>query len=164
MNTTNTPKPVDREWLRRMADAEEQCGSVSVGGLAADLGEFRSAALGTNAESVSSALALARLVKLWRREQGLTVEDFAKRAGLSEFEVVGVESGEMVPEPRVLFQLSQAIKISYDKLMYIAGHMIDREGQLMHAAYRFAARSESMEKLTRQEEEALHEFINTLAQ
>lgn len=31
----------DPEWLRRMADAEDACGSVSVGGLAADLGLYQ---------------------------------------------------------------------------------------------------------------------------
>lgn len=168
MNTTNTPnpsRPADREWLRRMADAEERCGSVSAGGLAADLGVFQSAALGfVGPETVSSAVALAKLVELWRRQNRLTVEEFAKRSGLDEVEVVSIESGEIVPEPRVLFQISQIIKVSYDKLMHIAGHMVNRDERISKAAYRFAARSESMEKLTRQEEEALHEFINTLAQ
>lgn len=165
MSTMNTPKPVDREWLRRMADAEERCESISVGGLAADLGELRKPAQGlVGVESVSSVVALAKLVELWRRQHRLTVEDFAKRANLAEVDVVGLESGEIVPEPRVLFQISQAIKISYDKLMRIAGHIVERDEHLSTAAVRFAARSESMEKLTRQEQEALHEFINTLAQ
>lgn len=37
-NSPITQDNVDREWLRRMADAEDRCASVSVGGLAADLG------------------------------------------------------------------------------------------------------------------------------
>lgn len=31
----------DEKWIRRMADAEDRCPSVSVGGLAADLGLYR---------------------------------------------------------------------------------------------------------------------------
>ena len=40
MTNTNSGMPVDREWLRRMADAEDRCRSVSVGGLAHDLGSL----------------------------------------------------------------------------------------------------------------------------
>lgn len=165
MSTTNAPKPIDREWLRRMADAEEGCASISVGGLAADLGMVRRPdRTAGGVEAVSAAVALSKLVQLWRRKNRMDVSQFARHANLAEVEVVGVESGELVPEPRVLFQLSQAIKVSYDKLMLVAGHVVERDERLAIGAVRFAARSEPMEKLTREEEEALHEFINLLAQ
>lgn len=164
MTNFNT-KPVDRAWLARMADAEERCPSISAGGLAADFGMPRHighASFGP--QEASTQVALAKLVELWRRQHRLTVEEFAKRANLTEAEIVGIETAEFVPEPRILWQLSKAIRISYDKLMLIAGHVVNRDESLSNAAVRFAARSETMEQLTRQEQEALHEFINLLAQ
>jgi len=164
MSTMNTSNPIDREWLRRMADAEEQCPSISVGGLAVDLGVLSPERRPMALAAVNAAVALAKLVELWRRQHRLTVEEFAKRANLTEAEVVGLESGEIVPEPRTLFQVSQVIPVSYDKLMHVAGHVRQCDERLSNGAVRFAARSESMEKLTLQEEEALHDFVNLLAQ
>ena len=164
MSAMNTPKPIDDAWLQRMAAAEERCPSISVGGLAVDLGLYPRRPARSDLANVNAATALAKLVELWRRQQRLTVEEFAKRSNLTEAEVVGIESGEFVPEPRALFQVSQVIPVSYDKLMHVAGHVRQPDERLSNGAVRFAARSESMEKLTRQEEEALHDFVNLLAQ
>lgn len=164
MSTMNTPKPIDDAWLQRMADAEERCPSISVGGLAVDLGLHSQQWEPSTLATVNAATALAKLVELWRRQQRLTVEEFAKRSNLTEAEVVGIESGEIVPEPRALFQVSQVIPVSYDKLLHVAGHVLQRDERLSSGAVRFAARSESMERLTRQEEEALQDFVNLLAQ
>ena len=163
MSMMNTPQPMDDAWLRRMADAEEQCPSISVGGMAVDVGLHSGAHEPGALAAVNAATALARLVELWRRQQQLTVEEFAKRSGLTEAEVVGIESGELIPEPRALLQLSQVIPVSYDKLLHVAGHVQQRDERLCSGAVRFAARSEPMEALTRQEEEALRDFVNLLA-
>lgn len=154
---------MDDAWLQRMADAEERCPSIAVGGLASDLGLHSQQREPSALAWVNAATALAKLVELWRRQQRLTVEEFARRSNLTEAEVVGIESGELVPDPRALFQVSQVIPVSYDKLLHVAGHVRQRDERLSNAAVRFAARSESMEKLTRQEEEALHDFVNQLA-
>jgi HTH-type transcriptional regulator, competence development regulator len=69
----------------------------------------------------------------------------------------------MVPEPRVLLLLSQAMQVSYDKLLLVAGQGAARDARLSNAAVRFVARSESLEKLTPQPEAALSEFMTTLA-
>ena len=159
----NSSKPVDREWLKRMADAEEQCPSVAVGGLAVDLGLIDQAREPMGLAAVNAATAIARLVELWRRQQGLTVEIFAARANLTEAEVVAIESGEIIPEPRVLLRVSEVMAVSYDKLMHVAGHVRVRDERLSYGAVRFAGRSESMAKLTAQEEDALDEFVRLLA-
>lgn len=163
MSTMNTPKPIDDAWLRRMADAEEHSPSISVGGLAVDLGMLSEQRERSVLAAVNAARALAKLVELWRRQQQLTVEEFAKRANLTEAEVVGIESAEILPEPRTLFQVSQIIPVSYDKLLCIAGHVRQRDEHLSTGVVRFAARAESMEKLTRQEEDALQDFVKLLS-
>ncbi len=102
--------PKDREAFERRAfEAEDGC--ISVGGLAHRLGMFSQQREPMALATVNAATALAKLVELWRRQQWLTVEAFAKRANLTEAEVVGIESGEIVPEPRALFQVSQVIPV-----------------------------------------------------
>lgn len=158
--------PKDRDAFERRAfEAEDGC--ISAGGLAHRHGIFSRHGDASTAvvalATVSAATALAKLVELWRRQHRLTVEEFARRANLTEAEVVGIESGEFLPEPSALLRVSQVIPVSYDKLLHVAGHVRQRDERLSNGAVRFAAKSESMEKLTLQEEDALHEFVNLLA-
>jgi len=138
---------------------DESC--VSVGGLAESLGMLETLPLQVAVPAIG-AKAFAKLVEFWRRQRQLSVEDLAARAGLSEAEVLDAEEGDAVPEPRVLYALSCVLKVSYEKLLHLTGHVMDRDQSVETAAIRFAARSESMERLNRQEEEALHEFILAL--
>lgn len=162
MKTTNTEKDPDREWLRRMADAEELSGSIAVGGLAADLGVLRKCEQPGDSESVTAAIALAKLVEFWRRKHELTVEGLAKRANLSEVDVLSVESGELIPEPRVLRELSEVLFVSYTKLLHVAGYVSRRDDWLSTAARHFATRSEPNSRLTPLEDAALKEFLSEL--
>lgn len=142
--------------------AEHPDESVSVGGLAVELGILRSPS--PSSASPLSNKALARAIEFGRREKQWTVEELADKAGLTEAEVLAVETGELAPEPRVLHGLSGALKLSYQKLLDLAGHTAERSDRLSAAALRFAARSESMERLDRHEQEAFHEFLKVLAE
>lgn len=144
------------------ASAEHAEESVSVGGLAVELGTIRGPF--SNQLPPVSNKALARVVEFGRRERQWTVEELAEKSGLTEAEVLAVETGESVPEPRVLHGLSGALKLSYPKLLDLAGHTAERSDRLSAAALRFAARSESMDRLDRHEQEAFHEFLKVLAE
>ncbi len=153
--------PDNREALIREAvKHDESC--VSVGGLAESLGMLETPPVQVAAPAIG-AKAFAKLVEFWRRQKQLSVEELAARTGLSEAEVLEAEEGDAVPEPRVLHALSTVLKVSYEKLLHLTGHVTDRDQSIESAAVRFAARSESMERLNRQEEQALHEFIRALA-
>lgn len=161
MTTTNHPKPAGREWLRRQADAEERCTSVSVGGLASDLGMFKPV---PETEAVTRA-AFARLVQLARRSRGMSPEMLAQTADIELAEVVSIEQcEEQSPEPRTVFKLAQVLKLPETPLMELAGLVHRHSAKLDTAAVRFAARSESMERLSREEEAAFREFVQTLAE
>lgn len=153
--------PDDRDSLIRAAVShDESC--VSVGGLAETLGMLETPPVQTAAPTIG-AKAFAKLVQFWRRERQLSVEELAARAGLTEAEVLDAEEGDTVPEPRVLHALSTVLKVSYEKLLHLTGHVTDRDQDIESAAIRFAARSESMQRLNRQEEQALQDFIRALA-
>lgn len=149
------------ELIREAVSHEETC--VSIGGLAEQLGMLGMPQFPASAPTVG-AKAFATLIEFWRRQKQLSVEALASRSGLTEAEVLEAEEGDSVPEPRVLHALSGVLKVSYEKLLRLTGHVTDRDETVETAAIRFAARSESMERLNRHEEEALHEFIRALAE
>lgn len=167
INQVKIDFPANRKDLIEAATGEvEPC--IAVGGLAVELGLLRAPgsavlrAAGPPHVASEGIKILARLVMLWRREQQLTVEQLAAKAGLEANEVLSLETEAGVAEPRVLHALSQALQVSYEKLMALAGHMVQSDARLSDAAIRFAARSEPMEKLSRPEQEALHEFVKML--
>jgi HTH-type transcriptional regulator, competence development regulator len=156
INEVQVQLPANRDALIEEAAAiEETC--VSVGGLARDPGM-----IDASPESTLGPVAFARLVEFWRREQRLSVAELAKRTGLQEAEVIDAERGDTVPEPRVLHALSGVLSVSYEKLLHLTGHVAVRDEPLSRAVVRFAARSEPMDQLSQDEEEALHDFIRAL--
>lgn len=162
INEVKIEYPKDREDLIEAAINEcETC--VSVGGLAYDLGMVQVPPIPV-ANPKIGAKVFARLVEFWRRKQRMTVFQLAEKTGLEEAEILDAEQGDTVPEPRVLYVLSSALGVSYDKLLHLTGHVQERNEQLNHAAVRFAANSESMEQLSPEEESALQDFIQALAE
>jgi len=150
------------ELVERAVSQDETC--VSVGGLAEKL--RTPPVVDVSPETRYSRIetqAFAKLVELWRRKQQLSIAQLAEKAGLSEAEILEAERGERAPEPRVLYSLSKVLDISYQKLLLLTGHLADPDRALTRAAVCFAARSEPMERLRPVEEEALKEFVRSLA-
>lgn len=147
-----------REWLQRMADAEDRCESVSVGGLATDFGMIE-AGVSSEAPRV-----FGRLVEFARRARGLSIEELAKSADVDLAELLAVEDAGKVPSPRTVFQLAKVLRLSTGKLMELAGLAEPKDTSLNQAALRFAARSEPTAKLSREEREAFEEFVKVLVE
>lgn len=149
----------DKAWLLRKAEQEDN-GFVSVGGLISRLP-------GQEAEEVSPPLrkrALGRFVELSRRSLQLTVEELARRADIDVAELLEIEEGNVaLPEPRTVHKLSQVLRVAQDKLMILSGLAHPRDVRFDKAVVRFAARSEPMSVLSREEQEALQEFVEALA-
>lgn len=159
---SNQPNGIDeREWLRHMADIEDRHPPIVAAGLAADLGM-----LGGPGEETGplARVAFGKLIELSRRQSRLTPEQLAESAGIELADVVGIERGEAQdPEPRTVFNLAHALNLPGKSLMQLAGLTKAANPGLAQAAMRFAARSESMEKLTSTELSALEEFVRVLA-
>jgi transcriptional regulator with XRE-family HTH domain len=142
-------------WLRHMADAEDNCPAISVGGLAQEFGMFPS-------PTVEPPKVFGRLIEFARRERGLSVEALANAASVDLAEVVAIETEhDVVPNPRTVFQLAQVLKLPASRLTELAGLAQPRKS-LSEAAVRFAARSEPTAKLTVDEKEAFEEFVKVL--
>lgn len=159
-NRTQDNKPMDSEWFRRMAEFESTCESISVGGLAHDLGMLKSL---TESQSLKQT-ALGKLIELARRSAGLGIEDLAKRADIEPVDIIDIERGGVAPvEPRTVYRLCEVLQLPQAGVMELAGLTLRHASSLGQAVVRFAAHAKGIEKLTRDERRALDEFVRDLA-
>lgn len=153
-NKTNGPA---REWLLKMAEFEDSSRSVSAGGMAADFGLLP-------ATQVEPQRVFGRLIEFARRKKSLSVEQLAERAQIDLADIVEIEMNEMAaPDVRTVFQLANVLELPSARLMEVAGLATPRP-EVSSAALKFAARSEPTAKLSREEREALEEFVKVLVE
>jgi hypothetical protein len=150
---------IKSEWLLRKTKKEGN-GIVSVGGLVCRMDQETQALPPPSTERT----ALAQLVEWQRRRLRLTVEQLAAQADVEIEDILIIEQGGEKTEPRTVYKLSQALKLPCEKLMLLAGLVSERDQRLERAAVRFAARSAPIEALSREQTEALEEFVKILAE
>ena len=145
-----------RDWMRRAAEMEDRCDSVTVGGLASDLGMLEP----TDSEQPK---VLGRVVELRRRELGMSDEELASRSALEITEVRAIEQDdEGACSIRVLYKIATALKLPPQGLAVAAGLVQVREDEeVAEATLRFAAKSATA-KLSREERRALEEYVKAL--
>jgi transcriptional regulator with XRE-family HTH domain len=159
---TSTHKPLKlrgnrEELIARAFEANDGC--VSVGGLASKLGMLDEALPVTVAPEPAGLSVLGKFVQMARREQGLEPAAFAQRLGLDLKELLEIESARTSPELRVLYLVSKALGVSYEKLQILVGYRQVRDSSLERETMRFAASSGPMDKLSKSEAQALHDFV-----
>ncbi|TWU00390.1 hypothetical protein Pla108_13400 [Botrimarina colliarenosi] len=155
---TNQFPSLDQDWIDRMGDIEDQNGPIGVGGIAVRL-EKSKAPMGP---SVS---VFGQFVELYRRRNGLSVEQLAEQARIALEELVAIERcADSQPSPRTVYQIADYFKLPQDRLMQVAGITTRKSGGLQKAAVLFAARSEPTARLTPQEDELLNEFVKVLVE
>lgn len=160
------------EWDAVVAASIQAEECVSVGGAPDDRNAAKSAdrpvgfvapATATPQASAMRA-ALAALVTLWRREQGLSPEALAQRADVDVAEIVSVERAEPVAlAPRSVWKLAGTMGVPAERLMVLAGLATSSDSGFQQNAVRFAAKSESIQRLSPEDKRALNEFVKLLA-
>ena len=111
-----------------------------------------------------SRIAFGRFVNLMRRRLGCSVEKLAADANLDIGELVSIEEDlHYRAEPRVVFRLAQPFGVSQQRLFQLAGLATANDENFRQAAVRFAARSESVQKLSSEEKAALESFVAVLS-
>jgi transcriptional regulator with XRE-family HTH domain len=146
-------------WLKQMANLEN-AHTVSVGGWVTDLAQ----AGFPDRSSRPRRSAFTRLLKLARRERNLTMEAFAQEAEINLAELVNIEHDEeYLPSRDTVSRIAQFLALPEGKLLALAGLAVVPDAGLSAAAARFAARSEPVQRLTREEHAALEEFVGFLS-
>ena len=149
--------PEDRSAFLEAATANNEA-CVSVGGLAMELGMLHGAA-------PRVPRVLGQLVEYARRSRGLTVEGLVREADIDLTEALAIERDpEMTPSSRAVYQVAGVLGLPAGKLMELAGLAEARDENLGRAALRFAAHSEPTSQLSKDEREALEEFVKVLAE
>lgn len=92
------------------------------------------------------------------------MEKLAEEAALDASELLIIEeSSNYVPDPRTIYQLARTFDVPQRSLMELAGLTVANDRGLRQEAVRFAARSESVQKLTPEESSALEAFVAVLS-
>jgi transcriptional regulator with XRE-family HTH domain len=110
-------------------------------------------------------IAFGKFVNLMRRRRGFSMEQLAQAADLDASELLVIEDDvHHVPEPRTVFKLAETFEVSQRRLMQLAGLAAANDAGFRREAVRFAARSESVQKLTPEESSALEAFVTVLSE
>jgi HTH-type transcriptional regulator, competence development regulator len=120
---------------------------------------------GQTAAVEETRIAFGKFVNLMRRRQGFSMEQLAQAADLDASELLVIEDDvHHVPEPRTVFKLAETFEVSQQRLMQLAGLAAANDAGFRREAVRFAARSESVQKLTPEESSALEAFVAVLSE
>ena len=103
------------------------------------------------------------LVQMLRRERKLSIEQLAATAHVDAVEIVAIERDpRFVPKPRTVHQLANCFRLPDRALAKLSNITTVHSSQLKDAAIRFAANSESVMELNREERQALADFVKFL--
>lgn len=151
---------IPKEWCIRMAALEGDA-EIGAGAAAADP-VFDGEAVPAFQEEPS--VPFSRFVRLMRRSRGLSVEKLADDAEVDIGELVGIEEdAHHKPEVRTVYQLANFFGVPRANLLQVAGLTAPRDDYLIEEAVRFAARSEPVVALTKEERAALEAFVAVLS-
>lgn len=102
-------------------------------------------------------------VRQLRRREQLSVTELSAKARIDEQEVRRIEQDPRhVPRPRTVHQLATVFKLPERALMKLSGATITKDIAFQEEAYRFAAKSDDMAKLSVAEQRELNRYIRFL--
>lgn len=154
---------ITKDWCIRMAqleaDAEIGAGLVAIDPV------FDGEPLAAPTPVDETNVAFGRFVRLMRRERRLSLEKLAEAADVEVVELIAIEDDtHHKPEIRTVYQLAQFFRVPRANLLQVAGLTAPKDQSLVTEAVRFAARSDPMAELTREERAALEAFVAVLSE
>jgi len=110
-------------------------------------------------------LAFGTLISFRRRALKISLESLAEKGRIDLEELLRIEEDpDYRPEPRTVYQLADVLKLPVPQLLILSGNAVAKDERLNKAALKFAARSRAVEKLNRDQSEALDEFVKVLVE
>ncbi|MGE5562440.1 MAG: helix-turn-helix domain-containing protein [Bacillota bacterium] len=151
-----------KEWWLERARREGDC-FVGAGLLAFDPAPDQADAGAEAPAAEENRIAFGRFVNLMRRREGRSIEELALAAEIDASELLVIEDDvRYVPGPRTVYRLAQHFNVPQVRLMELAGLTVANDVGLREEAVRFAARSEAVQKLSKEELAALEAFVSVL--
>lgn len=103
---------------------------------------------------------LGEQLQVVRKMRSLSLAAAAKPAGISAAYLQKLERGDVKePSPRVLYGLSQALDVPYDRLMELAGYVVPGADAARAADTNVLGFALSSERLSEDESKALAEYL-----
>lgn len=103
-------------------------------------------------------------VRQLRRREKLSVEELSSIARVDEGELREIEHNpHHKPRPRTVHQLATIFKVPERAFMKLSGATVTNDNSFHEEAFRFAAMSDDMAKLSSAERKALNQYISFLA-
>ena len=119
---------------------------------------------GPETEAGSRGVVLATLLRQLRRRDNMDLSRLATELRVPEDELRAIEIDQgFVPKPRTIHQIDHYYKISPRALLKISPAAVEHDPSLDEEADKFAASSESLSKLTRDERKKINDFIKVLS-
>jgi len=138
----------------------EDGGFVSAGGLVSEI-ELPGREIPVKADPLRHAF--VRLLRLTRRERSLSLEELATKADIDLAELMRIEIDEHhTPNILTVCRIAEFFRLPQKPLLALAGLLEPKDASFQHESLRFAARSEPVEKLSREEHKALEEYVKFL--
>lgn len=158
-----------REWLRDKiaADPDLDTDAGTPAGVLRSVGMFFPPDLEEPEDGTVVRLkhAFGVLVRQLRRRDRMTLEDLAQRARVDIEDLRQIEQDpHFKPRPRIVHQLAQVFRVPERGLLRMSGATTEQDEQFVEEAYRFAAKSDDLSKLSREEQRLLNEFVRFLSQ
>lgn len=108
-------------------------------------------------------VAFGLLVKLSRRARRLSVEELAEKLSVEADELQRIEhEPEFRARPRTISKVANFFALPVGEVMKLAGAAVSNDASFKTNALKFAAHSDDMAALTREEQEALNSFVRYL--
>lgn len=158
---------LSRQWFEKRI-ANEGATDVTAGSLSPtaieELAETPTEPSEVIVEERELHLAFGALIRLLRRKAGLTVQELADHARVDVVEVLEVERDiAFSPRVRTVHQLASYFRLPERALLKLSGVTRVHSSRFRDEAIRFAAKSETVSSLTREERRALSEFVKYLS-
>lgn len=149
------------ELREAFAGTEEDLDALAACGKAA---ADRAIAETTGAASVEDLRrGLGALIQMLRRSKKLSIDELAQHARIAASELRCIERDPTFgPSPRTIFQLEQYFDLDERSLVILSGAM-HVDNNVREEAVRFAASSEDIHELTKEERKLLNHFVKFLS-
>lgn len=159
---------ISREWLRKKIESDPDV-EVEAGRpieVLDDIGMFLSADVVGQPEPKSELKeAFGVLVRQLRRRDGLSVQDLSTKARVQEDELRRIERDpHYLPRPRTVHQIANVFNVPERAFMKLSGATITHDQAFRDEALKFAAKSDDIAKLSRDEQRVLNSYIKYLSE
>jgi len=108
--------------------------------------------------------AFGTLIHQMRRDKGVDILTLAEKVDVNQEELCSIENiNGFEPKPRTVFKLAEYFNLNKGNLMKLSGAAITHDKPLLDAAVKFAARSDDLSELSKEEREILNNFVKFLS-